>query len=51
MLDPPDVRRVAISSRLPGLRFKRQSVSVFRNFDQFRQLNPVLKAPSLVCDK
>lgn len=50
MLDSPYVRRVAISLQLLGLPFEHGSVSVFRNFDQFRRINPVVKAPSLVCD-
>lgn len=50
MLDSPYVRRVAISLQLLGLRFGHQSVSVFRTFAQFQQINPVVKAPSLVCD-
>ncbi|WP_431096563.1 glutathione S-transferase [Polaromonas aquatica] len=50
MLDSPYVRRVAISLQLLGLRFEHQSLSVFSTFEQFRQINPVVKAPSLVCD-
>ena len=50
MLDSPYVRRVAISLQLLGLRFEHRSLSVFRTFDQFRAINPVVKAPSLVCD-
>jgi glutathione S-transferase len=50
MLDSPYVRRVAISLQLLGLRFQHQSVSVFRTFEQFQRINPVVKAPSLVCD-
>ena len=50
MLDSPYVRRVAISLQLLGLRFDHQSLSVFRGFDEFRSLNPVVKAPTLVCD-
>ncbi|MGH2362205.1 MAG: glutathione S-transferase [bacterium] len=50
MLDSPYVRRVAISLQLLGLRFEHHSVSVFRTFTQFQQINPVVKAPSLVCD-
>jgi glutathione S-transferase len=49
MLDSPYVRRVAISLQLLGLRFEHRSISVFRTFEQFRQINPVVKAPSLVC--
>lgn len=50
MLDSPFVRRVAISLRLPGLPFEHAAISVFRGFDVFQQLNPVVKAPTLVCD-
>lgn len=50
MLDSPYVRRVAISLRLLGLDFEHRSISVFRGFDQFRLINPVVKAPTLVCD-
>ena len=50
MLDSPYVRRVAISLQLLGLRFEHQSVSVFRGFTEFQQINPVVKAPTFVCD-
>lgn len=50
MLDSPYVRRVAISLHLLGLAFEHRPISVFSTFDEFRQINPVVKAPSLVCD-
>jgi glutathione S-transferase len=50
MLDSPYVRRVAISLDLLGLPFEHESVSVFREFEQFHSINPVVKAPTLVCD-
>uniref|UniRef100_UPI0019533B88 glutathione S-transferase N-terminal domain-containing protein n=2 Tax=Pseudomonadota TaxID=1224 RepID=UPI0019533B88 len=50
MLDSPFVRRVAISLRLLGLPFEHAAVSVFRGFDEFQRINPVVKAPTLVCD-
>lgn len=50
MLDSPYVRRVAISLQLLGLPFEHQSLSVFRTFDEFSRTNPVVKAPTLVCD-
>jgi len=50
MLDSPYVRRTAISLRLLGLPFEHRSISVFRQFDEFAAINPVVKAPSLVCD-
>ena len=50
MLDSPYVRRVAVSLRLLGLPFEHRSVSVFSTFEQFQAINPVVKAPTLVCD-
>ncbi|KQX87313.1 glutathione S-transferase [Variovorax sp. Root473] len=50
MLDSPFVRRAALSLRLLGLDFKHHSISVFSTFEQFRAINPVVKAPTLVCD-
>ena len=50
MLDSPYVRRVAISFQLLGLRFEHRSISVFSTFAQFQQINPVVKAPSFICD-
>lgn len=50
MLDSPYVRRVAISLQLLGLKFEHQSLSVFRGFAEFQRINPVVKAPSFICD-
>jgi glutathione S-transferase len=50
MLDSPYVRRVAISLNLLGIAFEHRSISVFSTFEQFKQINPVVKAPTLVCD-
>jgi glutathione S-transferase len=50
MLDSPFVRRAANSLRLLGVPFEHRSVSVFSTFEQFREINPVVKAPTLVCD-
>lgn len=50
MLDSPYVRRVAISLQLLGLRFEHHSLSVFRTFPEFQRINPVVKAPTFVCD-
>src|SRR6185437_11767564 len=50
MLDSPYVRRVSISLQLLELPFVHRPISVFRTFDEFRQINRVVKAPSLVCD-
>jgi glutathione S-transferase len=50
MLDSPYVRRVAISLELLGIPFEHRSVSVFRDFDRFVAINPVVKAPTLIDD-
>lgn len=50
MLDSPYVRRVAITARLLGLPFEHEPVSVFRHYDAFAAINPVVKAPTLVTD-
>lgn len=48
MLDSPFVRRTAISLELLGLPFESRPISVFRQIDEFRRFNPVVKAPTLV---
>jgi len=50
MLDSPYVRRCAVSLKLLGIEFEHRAVSVFRHFDEFRSINPAVKAPTLVCD-
>ncbi|MET3654458.1 glutathione S-transferase family protein [Dyella japonica] len=50
MLDSPYVRRAAISLRLLGIPFEHRSMSVFRHFDEFQRINPLVKAPTLVLD-
>ncbi len=50
MLDSPYVRRTAIALRLLGIPFEHDPLSVFSTFDRFSRINPVVKAPTLVCD-
>lgn len=50
MLDSPYVRRVAITLYHLGIPFEHLALSVFRNMDEFSQINPLIKAPTLVCD-
>ena len=50
MLDSPYVRRVAVSLKVLGLAFDLDQVSVFRHFDKFSGINPVVKAPSFITD-
>ena len=50
MLDSPYVRRCAVSMALLDIPFEHRSVSVFRHMDTFKAINPLVKAPTLVCD-
>ncbi|MFQ6371032.1 glutathione S-transferase family protein [Shewanella sp. YIC-542] len=50
MLDSPFVRRVAVSLQLLGIKFEHQPLSVFHTFEAFAQINPVVKAPTFICD-
>ncbi|MEM7062826.1 MAG: glutathione S-transferase [Cyanobacteria bacterium P01_B01_bin.77] len=51
MLDSPYVRRVAISLKRLNIPFEHRALSVFSDFDAFSQINPIVKAPTLVTDK
>ncbi|MEM9265492.1 MAG: glutathione S-transferase [Cyanobacteria bacterium P01_F01_bin.13] len=50
MLDSPYVRRVAISLKRLGIPFEHRPLSVFRDFEAFSAINPIVKAPTLVTD-
>lgn len=50
MLDSPYVRRAAITLRYLGIDFEHRSISVFRQFEEFQAISPVVKAPSLIGD-
>ncbi|BCM87639.1 glutathione S-transferase [Methylobacterium indicum] len=50
MMGSPYVRRVAISMRLMGINHRHRQLSVFRDLEEFRYINPVVKAPTLLCD-
>lgn len=50
MLDSPYVRRVAVVLDLMQIAFEHEAVSVFTTFERFQAINPVVKAPTLVCD-
>jgi glutathione S-transferase len=55
-LHATDRKRFALRAARPvcldhlGVPFRHRAVSVFSNFGQFRCINPVVKAPTLVCD-
>lgn len=50
MLDSPFVRRTAISLEFLHIPFEHEALSVFSTFAKFQGINPVVKAPTLVCD-
>lgn len=50
MLDSPFVRRVAVSLELLNIPFEHIAISVFKNYAEFKQVNPVVKAPSFRAD-
>lgn len=50
MMDSPYVRRVAVSLELYGVAFESQPLSVFSTFEEFSQINPAVKAPTLILD-
>lgn len=49
-LDSPFVRRVAVTARLLGVDLIHRELSVFRDFEEFSAINPLVKVPTLVCD-
>jgi glutathione S-transferase len=50
MLDSPFVRRVAITMQLLGIEYDNWPLSIFRTYDKFRTVNPLVKIPTLVLD-
>jgi glutathione S-transferase len=50
MLDSPLVRRVAVSMAVLDIGVEHRPLSVFRHFDAFSAVNPVVKAPTLIDD-
>lgn len=49
-LDSPYVRRVAICARLLGVPFEHRELSIFRDYEAFRGINPLVKVPTWICD-
>jgi glutathione S-transferase len=50
MLDSPYVRRAHITAAHLGLACEHEALSVFRHFDAFHKINPIVKAPTLLTD-
>lgn len=49
-LDSPYVRRTAIALSYLDIPFESEALSVFSDLERFSATNPLLKAPTLVCD-
>lgn len=49
-LKSPYVRRTAISLEMLNIPFQLESLSTYQDIKKFSEINPVLKAPTLVCD-
>jgi glutathione S-transferase len=49
-LESPFVRRVAVTAQFLGLPYELSEISIIREYERFRELNPLVKAPTLICD-
>lgn len=49
-LDSPFVRRVAITMGFLGIEYQHRELSIFRDFEEFKTINPMVKVPTLVLD-
>jgi glutathione S-transferase len=49
-MDSPFVRRVAITMQFLDIAYTHRELSIFRDFDEFRLINPMVKVPTLVLD-
>ena len=45
-MDSPFVRRTALTMQFLDIDYEHQELSIFRNFDEFRLINPLVKVPS-----
>ncbi len=48
-MDSPFVRRVAVSARFLGIEYTHKELSIFSQYDEFRQINPLVKIPTVIC--
>ncbi len=50
MLSSPFVRRVAVTAQFLEIPYDHNPLSIFQGYDEFRQVNPLVKIPTIVCD-
>jgi glutathione S-transferase len=49
-LESPFVRRVAITMQFLGIEYTHRELSIFREYETFRTINPMVKVPTLLLD-
>jgi len=49
-MDSPFVRRVAVTAQILGIPFEHRELSIFRDFEAFSEINPLVKVPTVICD-
>ena len=49
-MDSPYVRRVAITAQFLRIPYDHRELSVFRDYDELRKINPQVKVPTVLCD-
>ena len=50
MLDSPFVRRVAVTAHFLEISYQHNPLSIFKDYDEFRGVNPLVKVPTLVTE-
>lgn len=49
-MDSPFVRRVGVSAKFLGVPFEHKELSIFRDYNAFRNINPLVKVPTVICE-
>ena len=49
-MDSPFVRRVAVTARFLEIAYTHRELSIFQQYEEFRQINPLVKTPTIICD-
>ena len=49
-MDSPFVRRVAVTAQVFGIPYEHRELSIFRDFEEFSEINPLVKVPTVICD-
>lgn len=49
-MDSPFVRRVAVTAHMLDLPYEHRKLSIFRDFDEFSEINPLVKVPTVICE-